>query len=660
MIELINVTKKYKRNTIIKDLNLKFPSTGLFFIMGKSGEGKSTLLNIISLVDRKIKGEILFDNEKIRNAYKFRRENIAYINTTTNFLKDLSIYENLVFLFDSFNKKIDEDKLAKYLKDLDLDERILHSHIDEVSGGELSRLSILKGLMLNQKIFLLDEMSQSLDLNNALKLKDILKTISKDALIIFATHDERIVEESDKVISISEHKFNFNYVNENENFKPIEKNNNYSFNFFFTLKFAIKNFFIPLFEAFLIAVSFFCISFSSFSLMNYSSFKLDYTDLINQLSNENYPFYLSIRKFDEKNMSFEEVDNFVDKYNLDNYVLLGESDEYINNRLPLYDYITLKNYNSSLFFEVIGRTPLSDTEITVSKEYLLEINYFPKDDNESLLKYINENKPKFKDEYGNKELSIVGFISPDEHFKSEYNEVIEKYLDDEMDPKSTILFEKTKFSNKHIFFEEETKKYEERYKPSEIIYPLQGHKDQIINMFNATTFKEGKTINSLVLKTNETTYSITLNSFLRNQIISPYNAKTVANIALASILFASLFVFVPLIITFDYSRIMKFREIIIFLKFNGFSFSMLTLLFELLPSLIALVSSVASFSLIDTFNNLAFYKHISRLFLEEKMLSFNPIFYVLAVVISLILSIITSIISMRIIYIKKQTKLEKE
>ena len=69
MIELINVTKKYKRNTIIKDLNLKFPSTGLFFIMGKSGEGKSTLLNIISLVDRKIKGEILFDNEKIRNVF---------------------------------------------------------------------------------------------------------------------------------------------------------------------------------------------------------------------------------------------------------------------------------------------------------------------------------------------------------------------------------------------------------------------------------------------------------------------------------------------------------------------------------------------------------------------------------------------------------------
>ncbi len=95
MIEIKNLTKCFNKQVILSDLSLKLPSKGIVIFSGKSGCGKTTLLNIIALEDHKYTGTILFDNKVIDNISEFKKNYIFYNRYEDNLVLDLTIEENL-------------------------------------------------------------------------------------------------------------------------------------------------------------------------------------------------------------------------------------------------------------------------------------------------------------------------------------------------------------------------------------------------------------------------------------------------------------------------------------------------------------------------------------------------------------------------------------
>lgn len=198
MIELKNVCKSYRlANGVEKKaldcVSLNFPDTGLVFVVGKSGSGKSTLLNIIGGLDKEDSGEVIVDGKSLKYFKNedydyYRNEYIGFVHQEANLIPDYNVYENIMISLKLKGMKIsyeDCDKLLDYLSLSGLGNR----NINELSGGEKMRVSIARALVKNPKILICDEPTGSLDLETGNQIFKILKSVSKDRLVIVVTHD---------------------------------------------------------------------------------------------------------------------------------------------------------------------------------------------------------------------------------------------------------------------------------------------------------------------------------------------------------------------------------------------------------------------------------------------------------------------------------------
>ena len=198
MIELKNVSKSYRlangvEKKALNCVSLNFPDTGLVFVVGKSGSGKSTLLNIIGGLDKEDSGEVIVDGKSLKYFKNedydyYRNEYIGFVHQEANLIPDYNVYENIMISLKLKGMKIsyeDCDKLLDYLSLNDLGNR----NINELSGGEKMRVSIARALVKNPKILICDEPTGSLDLETGNQIFKILKSVSKNRLVIVVTHD---------------------------------------------------------------------------------------------------------------------------------------------------------------------------------------------------------------------------------------------------------------------------------------------------------------------------------------------------------------------------------------------------------------------------------------------------------------------------------------
>ena len=198
MIELKNVSKSYRlangvEKKALNCVSLNFPDTGLVFVVGKSGSGKSTLLNIIGGLDKEDSGEVIVDGKSLKYFKNedydyYRNEYIGFVHQEANLIPDYNVYENIMISLKLKGMKIsyeDCDKLLDYLSLNGLGNR----NINELSGGEKMRVSIARALVKNPKILICDEPTGALDLETGNQIFKILKSVSKDRLVIVVTHD---------------------------------------------------------------------------------------------------------------------------------------------------------------------------------------------------------------------------------------------------------------------------------------------------------------------------------------------------------------------------------------------------------------------------------------------------------------------------------------
>lgn len=211
IIKLTNIQKKYytklKEIEVLKNLNAEFYSGQLYAIMGHSGNGKSTLIHILGLIDEFDNGKYEIYDKNIKNLSddelsNIRMKNIGFVFQEFNLIPTLKAFEN-VMLPMLINKGIEakdrKEKAIELLKKVGLEERINHFP-KELSGGEQQRVAIARSLANNPNIILADEPTGNLDTKSEEDIFTLLKEFAEQGkCVIVVSHSNEIKKYADKV-----------------------------------------------------------------------------------------------------------------------------------------------------------------------------------------------------------------------------------------------------------------------------------------------------------------------------------------------------------------------------------------------------------------------------------------------------------------------------
>lgn len=213
MLELKNITKIYKTGDFeqkaLDDVSISFRKNEFVSILGRSGGGKTTLLNIIGGLDKYTSGDLLIDGKSTKNFKDsdwdyYRNVSVGFIFQSYNLISHQTILSNVeLALTLSGVKKEDRKKRAIEA----LDKVGLKDHIykkpAELSGGQMQRVAIARALVNNPEIVLADEPTGALDTNTSKQIMDLLKQIAKDRLVIMVTHNPELAEKySTRIVKI--------------------------------------------------------------------------------------------------------------------------------------------------------------------------------------------------------------------------------------------------------------------------------------------------------------------------------------------------------------------------------------------------------------------------------------------------------------------------
>ena len=211
-IEFKNVDFQYNSNKLFKNLNFKIEHNNMIAIVGKSGEGKSTILKLISKGYSVDSGEVLIDNYNINDlSEKTIKDNISIVSQSP-YIFNLSIKDNIKLANpDTTDEEIiDVCKKAQIHDVIESMEDGYDTLVGEngviLSGGQKQRIAIARALIKKSKIILLDEATSSLDNSNQEKIKNVIKELSKDHTVIIVAHRLSTIVDADNIFVVDKHR----------------------------------------------------------------------------------------------------------------------------------------------------------------------------------------------------------------------------------------------------------------------------------------------------------------------------------------------------------------------------------------------------------------------------------------------------------------------
>ena len=197
---------------VLKNLSFSVPRACKIAIIGSSGSGKSSLLNIASLLQSPKSGDVFIMGKnaaRLKDTEKsfLRKKNIGYIHQQNSLLMEFNAYENiyLTLLLNGFNSSYAREKSLDLLNIVNLKDRALHKP-SALSGGEQQRIAIVRAISNSPEIIIADEPTGNLDKVNSDKVIDELIKISQinSTSLLLATHDMSIAKKMDKIYKLND------------------------------------------------------------------------------------------------------------------------------------------------------------------------------------------------------------------------------------------------------------------------------------------------------------------------------------------------------------------------------------------------------------------------------------------------------------------------
>ena len=213
MLKLKNITKDYLSGDMkvqaLKGINLEFRRSEFVSILGQSGCGKTTLLNIIGGLDRYTSGDLII-NGKSTKEFKdkdwdaYRNYSVGFVFQNYNLIPHQTVLSNveLALTLSGVSKRERRQKAINALEKVGLKDQI-NKKPNQMSGGQMQRVAIARALVNDPDIILADEPTGALDTETSIQIMNILKEISEDKLIIMVTHNPELAEKySSRIVKI--------------------------------------------------------------------------------------------------------------------------------------------------------------------------------------------------------------------------------------------------------------------------------------------------------------------------------------------------------------------------------------------------------------------------------------------------------------------------
>ena len=217
MLKLLNITKDYKVGDqvvhALRGIDLEFGESGFVSILGQSGCGKTTLMNVIGGLDRYTTGDVVIDgvstkdySERDWNTY--RNDVVGFVFQSYNLIPHMTVLANveLALTLSGIKGAERKERSLAMLEKVGLKEQA-HKRPNQLSGGQCQRVAIARALVNDPEIILADEPTGAIDSETAVTIMDLLKEVSSSKLVIMVTHNPELAERySDRIITMKDGK----------------------------------------------------------------------------------------------------------------------------------------------------------------------------------------------------------------------------------------------------------------------------------------------------------------------------------------------------------------------------------------------------------------------------------------------------------------------
>lgn len=395
MLLLKQISKKYlgKHHSVnaLNDINICLPDTGLIFISGRSGSGKSSLLNIIGGIDTPTDGSIVLDNQDFKQYNEkdynyYRNTCIGFIFQNYNLISNFTVKQNIEIAFKLQNKAVNKDDIEHILEKVGLS-GLSNRKANHLSGGQMQRVAIARALIKQPKIILADEPTGNLDSETSKQIIELFKELSNTILVIVVSHEkdfaksyaDRMIELSDGKI-IKDETYNETTKTFNKTYKALKAKLPIGYAF----RLGLRGFKTKVFKMILtIVLSLISLLFFATSSMfgrinekqiwvdNVSRAKLDYALIENPKSNYDAFKYNEINDINHEYKHLSPMIVMEIRYGTDAvYDDTGDTLYYFSRDVDVY--IELTNHNKDFYLNKLtenSRLPNSKDEVVISSYY---------------------------------------------------------------------------------------------------------------------------------------------------------------------------------------------------------------------------------------------------------------------------------------------------
>ena len=202
MLQIKNISKTYKTGNLVQraldDVSLNLRDNEFVAILGPSGSGKTTLLNIIGGLDRYDSGDLIINGistkkYKDRDWDSYRNHTVGFVFQSYNLIPHQTVLANveLALTISGISGKERRERAIKALEEVGLGNQ-LHKKPNQMSGGQMQRVSLARALVNNPDILLADEPTGALDSETSIQVMDLLKEVAKDRLVVMVTHNPEL------------------------------------------------------------------------------------------------------------------------------------------------------------------------------------------------------------------------------------------------------------------------------------------------------------------------------------------------------------------------------------------------------------------------------------------------------------------------------------